>query len=54
MTDFLLALKSLLVAFVMIGAVPLLVANYQFLLVGLHFRRLHYANARRTSRAPRS
>jgi cellulose synthase/poly-beta-1,6-N-acetylglucosamine synthase-like glycosyltransferase len=46
MTDFLLALKSLLVAFVIIGAVPLLVANYQFLLVGLHFRRLHYAKCR--------
>ena len=38
----LLALEWLLVAFVIIGAVPLLVANYQFLLVGLHFRRLHY------------
>ncbi|MGH3121749.1 MAG: glycosyltransferase, partial [Streptosporangiaceae bacterium] len=46
MTDFLLAIKCLLVAFVIIGAVPLLVANYQFLLVGLHFRRLHYAKAR--------
>ncbi len=46
MTDFLLALKSLLVAFVILGAVPLLVANYQFLLVGLHFRRLHYAKCR--------
>jgi cellulose synthase/poly-beta-1,6-N-acetylglucosamine synthase-like glycosyltransferase len=46
MTDFLLAIKSLLVAFVILGAVPLLVANYQFLLVGLHFRRLHYAKSR--------
>ncbi len=46
MTDFLLAIKSLLVAFVILGAVPLLVANYQFLLVGLHFRRLHYAKCR--------
>jgi len=42
MTDALLALDWLLVAFVIIGAVPLVVANYQFLLVGLHFRRLHY------------
>ncbi|PZS37777.1 MAG: glucosaminyltransferase, partial [Pseudonocardiales bacterium] len=39
----LLGLKWLLVALVMLGALPLLVANYQFLLVGLHFRRLHYA-----------
>ncbi|HTT52399.1 MAG TPA: glycosyltransferase family 2 protein [Streptosporangiaceae bacterium] len=45
MPEFLLAVKSLLVAFVIIGAVPLLVANYQFLLVGLHFRRLHYARS---------
>ena len=44
--DFLLAIKSLLVAFVILGALPLLVANYQFLLVGLHFRRLHYAKCR--------
>jgi cellulose synthase/poly-beta-1,6-N-acetylglucosamine synthase-like glycosyltransferase len=42
MTVFLRAVEWLLVAFVLIGAVPLLVANYQFLLVGLHFRRLHY------------
>ncbi len=40
---FLDGLKWLLVAVVLLGAVPLLVANYQFLLVGLHFRRLHYA-----------
>ncbi|MFI5067078.1 MAG: glycosyltransferase, partial [Streptosporangiales bacterium] len=33
----------LLVFFVLVGTLPLLVANYQFLLVGLHFRRLHYA-----------
>ena len=46
MTDFLLAIKSLLVAFVILGAVPLLVANYQFLLVGVHFRRLHYGKCR--------
>jgi cellulose synthase/poly-beta-1,6-N-acetylglucosamine synthase-like glycosyltransferase len=43
MAEVLLALEWLLVAFVIIGAFPLLVANYQFLLVGLHFRRLHYA-----------
>jgi cellulose synthase/poly-beta-1,6-N-acetylglucosamine synthase-like glycosyltransferase len=42
MTQVLLAFKWLLVAFVLIGAIPLLVANYQFLLVALHFRRLHY------------
>ena len=42
MTQFLLAVKWLLVAFVFIGAVPLLVANYQFLLVALHFRWQHY------------
>ena len=46
MTDVLLAFKWLLVALVMLGAVPLLVANYQFLLVGLHFRRLHYGRCR--------
>src|SRR5260370_20804443 len=43
MTQFRMAVEWLLVAFVIIGAVPLLVANYQFLLVALHFRRLHYA-----------
>ena len=42
MTQFLLGVKWLLVAFVLLGAVPLLVANYQFLLVAVHFRRLHY------------
>src|SRR5450755_1601410 len=35
-------LKWLLVAFVIAGAVPLVLANYQFLLVAAHFRRLHY------------
>ena len=40
-----LGLKALLVFFVMLGTLPLLVANYQFLLVGLHFRRLHYARS---------
>jgi cellulose synthase/poly-beta-1,6-N-acetylglucosamine synthase-like glycosyltransferase len=35
-------LKWLLVALVMVGAVPLALANYQFLLVADHFRRLHY------------
>jgi cellulose synthase/poly-beta-1,6-N-acetylglucosamine synthase-like glycosyltransferase len=37
-----LALKWVLVALVLVGAVPLVVANYQFLLVAVHFRRLHY------------
>ena len=32
----------LLVAFVMIGAVPMLAAAYQYLLVTVHFRRNHY------------
>ncbi len=41
----LLAAKSVLVAFVLAGMIPLLVADYQFLLVGLHFRRLHYARS---------
>ena len=69
MIDILLGLRWLLVALVMLGALPLLVANYQFLLVGLHFRRLHYAKCapfmprvaiiipawtRRRSSAPRS
>jgi cellulose synthase/poly-beta-1,6-N-acetylglucosamine synthase-like glycosyltransferase len=38
----LLAFKWLLVALVLAGAIPLVVASYQFLLVGLHFLRLHY------------
>ena len=42
MTQFLLAVRWLLVVLVLIGAVPLLVASYQFLLVALHFRRSHY------------
>jgi cellulose synthase/poly-beta-1,6-N-acetylglucosamine synthase-like glycosyltransferase len=42
MTEFLVGIRSLLVAFVLVGTTPLLVANYEFLLVGLHFRRLHY------------
>ena len=42
MTQLLLAGKWLLVALVLAGAVPLLVASYQFLLVALHFRRSHY------------
>src|SRR5260370_21185146 len=46
MTELRVALEWVLVAFVIIGAVPLLVANYQFLLVALHFRRLHYAKCR--------
>jgi cellulose synthase/poly-beta-1,6-N-acetylglucosamine synthase-like glycosyltransferase len=45
MTQALLAGKWLLVTFVLIGVIPLLVADYQFLLVGLHFRRLHYAKS---------
>src|SRR5258708_27841640 len=43
MTEAMRGLEWLLVALVMLGALPLLVANYQFLLVALHFRRLHYA-----------
>jgi cellulose synthase/poly-beta-1,6-N-acetylglucosamine synthase-like glycosyltransferase len=46
MADALLAVKWLLVALVIIGAVPLLVADYQFLLVAFHFRRLHYERCR--------
>ena len=40
--DLILALRWLLIALVMVGTVPLVVANYQFLLIGVHFRRLHY------------
>jgi cellulose synthase/poly-beta-1,6-N-acetylglucosamine synthase-like glycosyltransferase len=43
MRETLLGLEGLLVAVVMLAALPLIVADYQFLLVGLHFRRLHYA-----------
>ena len=39
----LVALKWLLVCLVLVGAVPLVVATYQFLLVGVHFLRLHYS-----------
>jgi cellulose synthase/poly-beta-1,6-N-acetylglucosamine synthase-like glycosyltransferase len=46
MTQLLLAVKWLLVAFVIVGAVPLLVANYQFLLVALRFRRHDYGRCR--------
>jgi cellulose synthase/poly-beta-1,6-N-acetylglucosamine synthase-like glycosyltransferase len=35
--------KWILVAAVMAGAIPLVVASYQFLLIGWHSRRLHYA-----------
>ena len=41
-----LTLKWLLVSLVLAGAIPLVVASYQFLLVGLHFRRLHYARCK--------
>ena len=55
MTEVLLGLQWLLVALVLLGALPLLVASYQFLLVGLHFRRLHYAKVRAVpSRGSRS
>ena len=43
MTEVLRGLQWLLVALVLLGALPLLVASYQFLLVAVHFRRLHYA-----------
>ena len=42
MATFMVGLDWMLVAFVLIGAVPLLVANYHFTLVAFHFRRLHY------------
>jgi cellulose synthase/poly-beta-1,6-N-acetylglucosamine synthase-like glycosyltransferase len=35
--------KSILVVLVIAGAIPLIVGSYQFLLIGWHFRRLHYA-----------
>jgi cellulose synthase/poly-beta-1,6-N-acetylglucosamine synthase-like glycosyltransferase len=35
--------KWVLAAIVIAGAVPLVVASYQFLLIGWHFRRLHYS-----------
>jgi cellulose synthase/poly-beta-1,6-N-acetylglucosamine synthase-like glycosyltransferase len=37
--------RWILVALVMAGAVPLVVASYEFLLIGWHFRRLHYDKA---------
>jgi cellulose synthase/poly-beta-1,6-N-acetylglucosamine synthase-like glycosyltransferase len=40
----LLALEWLLVVVVMAGAVPLVAASYQFLLVAFHFRRNHYGS----------
>jgi cellulose synthase/poly-beta-1,6-N-acetylglucosamine synthase-like glycosyltransferase len=43
MTGVLLALKWLLVVLVMVGAVPMVAAAYQFMLVAVHFRRNHYA-----------
>jgi cellulose synthase/poly-beta-1,6-N-acetylglucosamine synthase-like glycosyltransferase len=46
MPEVVLAVKWLLVALVIIAAVPLLVADYQFLLVAFHFRRLHYGKCR--------
>ena len=46
MPEVVLAVKWLLVALVIIAAVPLLVADYQFLLVAFHFRRLHYEKCR--------
>jgi cellulose synthase/poly-beta-1,6-N-acetylglucosamine synthase-like glycosyltransferase len=41
-----LGFEWLLVALVLLAAVPMLVANFQFLLIGLHFRKLHYAQCR--------
>src|ERR1035441_7239891 len=38
----LVGLKWLLGALVMVGAGPLILANYQFLMAAVHFRRLHY------------
>jgi cellulose synthase/poly-beta-1,6-N-acetylglucosamine synthase-like glycosyltransferase len=39
-------LQGILVAIVIIAATPLAVADYQFLLVAVHFRRLHYDRCR--------
>src|ERR1022692_5276704 len=41
-----LGFEWLLVALVLLAAVPMLVANFQFLLIGLHFRKRHYAQCR--------
>jgi cellulose synthase/poly-beta-1,6-N-acetylglucosamine synthase-like glycosyltransferase len=38
--------KWALAALVVAGALPLVVASYQFLLIGWHFRRLHYGQCR--------
>ena len=46
MSVFLAGLTWLLTALVLIGAVPLLAATYQYLLVGVHFRRNHYRKCR--------
>jgi cellulose synthase/poly-beta-1,6-N-acetylglucosamine synthase-like glycosyltransferase len=46
MVHVLLGLRWLLVALVVVGAVPLVMANYQFLLAAAHFRRLHYGKCR--------
>jgi cellulose synthase/poly-beta-1,6-N-acetylglucosamine synthase-like glycosyltransferase len=46
MAAFLAGLQWILVAFVLIGALPLVVANYQFVLVAFHWRKLHYAECR--------
>jgi cellulose synthase/poly-beta-1,6-N-acetylglucosamine synthase-like glycosyltransferase len=42
MADMIFGLEWVLVALVLVGAVPLVLANYQFLLVAAHFRRLDY------------
>jgi cellulose synthase/poly-beta-1,6-N-acetylglucosamine synthase-like glycosyltransferase len=42
MADVVVVLEWVLVALVLVGAVPLVLANYQFLLVGVHRWRLHY------------
>ena len=46
MTHARLIFEWFLVALVLLAAVPMLVANYQFLLIGVHFRKLHYAQCR--------
>jgi cellulose synthase/poly-beta-1,6-N-acetylglucosamine synthase-like glycosyltransferase len=42
MSEVLPGVRWLLVALVLTGAIPQVVANWQYLLVGLHFLRLHY------------
>ena len=44
MHQVLIALKWVLVVLVMVGAVPLVAAAYQYVLVAFHFRRNHYPN----------